>query len=310
MTPSPRFLGLDTIMIDVVLKVAALPERGLDELAASQLVTAGGGFNALSAAARQGMTATYLGQLGSGPFADIARRALEEEGIDAPIAPRTDVDLGLCLVLVEHDGERTFVTSPGAEGRLRASELAGVQLFDGDVLFMSGYDFVYPEIAGEVITWLRTLSDAICVAFDPGPRVMDIPLELLHEVLARTDWFLCNAHEARSLAGDVDVGQVAQRLLARTGRRGVVIRDGAEGCYVARTKESTLHVRAVPSEVVDTNGAGDVHNGVLLAEISRGTKLQEAAQRANIAASIAIGQLGPATCPGRDVVSAALAKVF
>ncbi|MGA2432740.1 MAG: PfkB family carbohydrate kinase [Acidimicrobiales bacterium] len=310
MTPAPRFLGLDTIMIDVVLKISELPLRGLDEVATSRLVSAGGGFNALSAAARQGMTATYLGQIGSGPFADIALRALEEEGIDTPIRPRTDVDLGLCLVLVESDGERTFVTSPGAEGRLTATELSTVEVSSGDVLFMSGYDVVYPEIAAQVMTWFRTLANGVVVAFDPGPRVMDIPADVLEEVLARADWLSCNAHEARSLAGDVALEQVAVRLLERTGRSGVVIRDGADGCYLARPREATVHVRALPTRVVDTNGAGDVHNGVFLAEASRGTDLLEALQRANVAASIAIGQLGPATCPRRDVVSATWANAY
>ena len=310
MTPPPRFLGLDTIMIDVVLKVAGLPGRGLDEVATNRLVTAGGGFNALSAAARQGMTATYLGQVGSGPFADIALRALGEEGIDVPIRPTSDLDLGLCLVLVEQDGERTFVTSPGAEGRLSADELATVELFSGDVLFMSGYDVVYPDIGTQVITWLRSVPDGVVVAFDPGPRVMDIPVDRLDEVLARSDWFLCNAHEATSLTGESGLEAAAERLLARTGRQGVVIRDGAEGCYLARPREATLQVRAVPADVVDTNGAGDVHNGVFLAEVSRGTSLLEALQRANIAASIAIGHLGPATCPRRDVVSARWKRAY
>jgi sugar/nucleoside kinase (ribokinase family) len=310
MTARPRFFGLDTIMIDVVVKIDTLPERGLDAVATSRLVTPGGGFNALSAAARQGMAATYLGQLGRGPFADIARQSLAVEGIDAPIGSRADEDLGLCLVLVEGDGERTFVTSPGAEGSLRSSELARVELRGGDVLFMSGYDFVYPEMGAEVITWFRTISDAVLVAFDPGPRVRDIPDEVLNEVLARTDWLLCNAHEARALVGDIGVTVAASMLLERTGRVGVVIRDGAEGCFVAGRGDDVLHVPAVASEAVDTNGAGDVHDGVFLAEVSRGVSQVEASRRANIAASIAIGQIGPATCPTRDEVSARLPSAY
>jgi sugar/nucleoside kinase (ribokinase family) len=310
MTVRSRFLGLDTIMIDVVVKVAALPQKGLDEVATSRLVTAGGGFNALSAAARQGMSAIYLGQVGSGPFADIATAALREEGIHAPIPARTDVDLGLCLVLVEPDGERTFVTSPGAEGKLTANELSRVEVGDGDVLFMSGYDIVYDDIRDEVMTWLRTLPDAVALAFDPGPRVMDIPVKVIDEVLARTDWFLCNRHEAASLSHEDNVEKALRSLRERTGRQGVVIRDGAEGCHLARPHDDTVHVPGVPSEAVDTNGAGDVHNGVFLAEVFSGTSALESLQRANVAASIAIGQLGPATCPRRDVVSARWASAY
>jgi sugar/nucleoside kinase (ribokinase family) len=305
-----RFFGVDTIMIDVVLKVASLPGKGLDEMATSRLVTAGGGFNALSAATRQGMPSVYLGQLGSGPFADIARQALVDEGIEALIVPTGDSDLGFCLVLVEDDGERTFVTSPGAEGSLRASDLAAVLLQEGDVIFMSGYDFVYEEICREVLNWLRTIPETALVAFDPGSRVLDIRADVLNEVIARTDWLLCNASEAALLVGGAQPVVAAERLLERTGRQGVVVRNGGEGCVAASRGGSTFLVPAVASVVVDTNGAGDVHNGVFLAELARGTGVLEALRRANVAASIAIGVLGPATCPSREVVSARLTSAF
>jgi len=56
--------------------------------------------------------------------------------------------------------------------------------------------------------------------------------------------------------------------------------------------------------VVDTNGAGDAHNGVFLAELARGRDPVSAAWRANGAAALAIGRLGPATAPTRDELSA------
>jgi sugar/nucleoside kinase (ribokinase family) len=307
MNPSPRFLGLDTVMMDVVVKIAALPKRGMDELATSQLVSAGGGFNAMSAAARQGMAVTYLGQIGNGAFAALARTALEDEGIEVPIVPLEDVDLGICLVLVDDDGERTFVTSPGAEGRLQLNELETVEVRAGDVLFMSGYDFVYRELCEQVLAWLRTVPAALVVAFDPGPRVLDIETAVLGEVLSRTDWLLCNEREARALTDGVELPAVAQQLLARTRGGGVVVRRGDLGCLAVTDADGRFEVPAFATDVVDTNGAGDVHNGVFLAEHARGTSVLEALQRANIAASVAIGVLGPATCPTRDVVSEKLA---
>jgi sugar/nucleoside kinase (ribokinase family) len=64
------------------------------------------------------------------------------------------------------------------------------------------------------------------------------------------------------------------------------------------------HVAGFEVDVVDTNGAGDTHSGVFLAELARGTDVLEAAQRGNAAAAVAISVLGPATCPERDVVTA------
>ncbi len=310
MTRSRRFIGLDTIMVDVVVTIASLPLRGGDQVATERLVSAGGGFNAMSAAARQGLDVIYAGQLGSGPFADIARDALVREGIEVAVARIEHVDIGLCFVLVERDGERTFVTSPGAEGLLTAKQLGAVALQAGDVVFMSGYDFVYPALCAETMSWLRSIDQKVIVAFDPGPRVMDIPEPVRNEVLDRTDWFLCNETEAVNLSQQSDVGDAARWLATRTGRRGVVVRCGPDGCYLATNGAELVHVKGVQTTVVDTNGAGDVHNGVFLAESLRGTDTVESLQRANVAASIAIGLLGPATCPHRDVVSQRFVEAY
>lgn len=302
MDNAARLFGLDTVMIDLVLKVGELPARGGDAAVSERLVTTGGGFNAMSAARRQGMNVTYVGQIGRGPFAAIAARELEEEGIEVAVPAREGLDLGLCIVLVERDGERTFITSPGAEGTLRASELMDVPMSEGDYVFLSGYNFVYPEICAETLTWLSKVGEGVVIAFDPGPRVSDITADALREVFARTDWLLCNATEAASLVGGDAVPDVTSRLLEVAGRRGVVVRRGDQGCVVAPRGENPIEVHAVETVVLDTNGAGDVHNGVFLAELSRGTGVEESARRANIAAAIAIATLGPATCPTRDVV--------
>ena len=310
MHDSPQFFGFDTVMVDVVLRIASLPLRGSDSLASERLVTAGGGFNAMSAAARQGMNVSYVGQLGAGAFSEVATEALKNESINVAVRAREGHDLGFCVVLVDAEGERTFITSPGAEGTLLASEIATVVIDDGDYVFLSGYNFVYPATRAQIVTWLERLSDGVVVCFDPGPRVLDIPEETLRRALERTDWLLCNLSEATSLTGETSSSRCAHRLLSMSGRRGVVVRTGAAGCVGVRRGEKVVAVEGVKAKVVDTNGAGDVHNGVFLAETARGASFVEALQRANVAASIAISQLGPATCPSRDIVTQRLALHF
>jgi ribokinase len=120
MRDAPRLFCLDTVLIDVVLRVAAMPPRAGDIRALEQLITTGGGFNAMSAAARHHLRTEYAGRLGTGPFSDTAMASLEREGIGMPIEANKELDTGVCVVLVEPDGERTFVTAAGAEGTLRS----------------------------------------------------------------------------------------------------------------------------------------------------------------------------------------------
>jgi len=303
MTQSSRFLCLDTVMIDVVTRVAALPRRGGDALSSENLVVPGGGLNAMSAASRHDMTSLYVGRLGSGPFSDLARRALEREGVAVPLDPVEDEDIGFCVVIVDEQGERTFITAPGAERRLRDEDLRRIDVAEGDYVFLSGYDLVYSDLGAVVAPWVRALPSEIVVALDPGPRVMDIDTEILRDVLARADWLLCNVSEARALTAETDAEMAGSVLLASTGRRGVVVREGERGCVVVPRGEAPLRVDGFRVDVVDTNGAGDVHNGVFLSEVARGTDLAEAATRANAAAAMVVGALGPMGCPHRDEVS-------
>ena len=66
---SGRLLHLGNVVVDIVLNIPALPERGGDVLATGSDTTTGGGFNVMVAAARQD-TVVYAGAHGTGPFGD------------------------------------------------------------------------------------------------------------------------------------------------------------------------------------------------------------------------------------------------
>lgn len=121
-----RLLHLGNVVVDVVLDVPSLPDRGGDVLASGTRATPGGGFNVMVAAARQGLPASYAGAHGSGPFAELARAALVAAGIELVQRPKPGLDTGFVVSLVEPDGERTFVTSRGAEATLTSADLAEV----------------------------------------------------------------------------------------------------------------------------------------------------------------------------------------
>ena len=57
---------------------------------------------------------------------------------------------------------------------------------------------------------------------------------------------------------------------------------------------------------MDTNGAGDTHTGVLLAERAAGSSWPRAAARANAAGAIKVTRRGPDTAPSRAEIDAFL----
>ncbi len=304
MRDAPRLFCLDTVLIDVVLRVAAIPPRAGDVRASEQLVTTGGGFNAMSAATRHHLRTFYAGRLGTGPFAQTAVTSLLDEGIETPVEVNRDLDTGVCVVLVEPDAERTFITAPGAESTLRASDLAGLEVLDGDYVLVSGYNVMYPDMAKTVLDWLGELTSGVVVIFDPATRAEDIPPANLTAALGVTTWLLCNEREAMHLAGNDDVREAARALATTNDRVNVVVRLGPAGCLLVVQPAEPIEVEGFAAEAVDTNGAGDVHNGVFIAELASGHDALAAARWANAAAAMAVGRFGPATSPTREDVAA------
>jgi len=292
-----RLVAVADVIVDIVLDVPRLPARGGDVLASGASVVAGGsGFNVLVAAARQGLPGVLAGTHGTGPFGDLARTALAAAGLDAVHRPEPDVDTGFTVALVERDGERTFLTSVGAEARLDAERLGRVEVRGGDAVYVSGYDLAYPGTGLAVGPWLSHLPAGSLVVTDPGPLAGDVPAEVLDAVGARTDWFVCNGVEARRLAGRPEPAAAAAVLAERWARAGAVVRLGAGGCLVA-TGGDVVAVPGSPVQAVDTNGAGDAHTGVLIAALLGGATPLRAAARADAAAALAVTRRGPATAP-------------
>jgi sugar/nucleoside kinase (ribokinase family) len=200
--PAPRrLLFAGEAIVDVVMRVPALPPRGGDALATAAEITAGGGFNVMAAAARQGLPVLYAGGHGTGPWGDVVRAALAVEGIGLLRPPDPDRDTGFDVALVEPDAERTFVTRLGAEAVPGPGAWALVRPQPGDAVYVSGYGLVPPRSGPALGDWAASLPAGVLLFLDPGPLVAQIPAAVLDPVLARCDWLSCNHREAAEMAG-------------------------------------------------------------------------------------------------------------
>lgn len=292
-----RLFHLGNVVIDIVTRVPHLPEAGGDVLASEGLVTPGGGFNVMAAASRQGLSTIYGGVVGTGPFGSMAVRGLAQEGIQCLSEPEPGVDTGFVLCLVEPSGERTFVTTPGAEAMLESRHLARIAPRPADWVYVSGYSLAHPRNRATLLAWLPQLPEAVTLVFDPGPLLGDIPLPALEAVLAQSHWVTCNAREARFLTG-LEKPEAGAVMLARSASRGkVLVRDGPRGCWLKAPDAPPAEIPGFAVVPQDTTGAGDAHTGAFLAALARGIPPNRAAAWANAAAALSVMRTGPATAP-------------
>lgn len=288
-----RLVQLSGVIIDHVYRIRAIPAPGTEAEVRSSFLTPGGGFNAMVAARRMGMEVLYGGTLGTGPFADRIAKALAEEGI-TELRPRLrGMDQGVCTVLIDYAGERSFIASEGADGVVTDADLAALPLRPDDWLLLSGYALLYKGSRDALTRWLQTRPGRL--VFDPCPQIAAIPAEARAAALAAAHWISANRVEAEVLTGQRDPGRAAEALADRPG--GAVVRDGAEGAWIATPGAKAVHVPAHRVTVVDTNGAGDCHVGAFIAALAAGHPPVESCRMANIAAALSITRAGPATAP-------------
>lgn len=316
-----RVIHTGQALVDLVLEVGALPRRGGTVMASSFTGYAGGSVSVLAAAARSGAEAVHAGAHGTGPHGDLVREALAREGVRVSAEPVPDADTGVCVVLVEPSAERTFVTTLGAERRITPQSLDTSRPVAGDLVCVTGYSLLEPT-RDPLLRWLESLDPGVQVVLDPGAAFAGLAAAVRDRVLACTTVWTSNAEEAHELTGEAELTATLPAI-ARLLPRGalVVVRDGPEGCYLlpgrgarertgnrvagAATERGVgdvVHLPGYPQEPVDTNGAGDAHTGVLVAELAAGSDPVTAGTRANAAGALKVTRRGPATAPTADEI--------
>lgn len=314
----PRIIHTGQALVDATARVPELPRRGQNVMADAWDQAAGGAVNVLVAAARSGAHCVHAGVIGTGPNGDLVRTALAAEGVLCPADPVRDADTGLCLVIVEPNGERTFVTTLGAERRLSVAALASGHPEPGDLVCVTGYSLAVDTTRTPLERWLPTLPPGVGVVLDPGAVFASLPDAVRTAMLARTTVWTSNQEEADDLLAAAGVPRVdgpgtpmadAAAAVATLLPAGAVavVRDGAHGCAVS-VAGATTDVPGFPQRPVDTNGAGDAHTGVLVAELARGAHWVEACRRANIAGAITVTRMGAATAPTASEIDAFAAR--
>lgn len=298
-----RLFQLTGPVLDLVYKVQALPASGQEAVVTGFSMSPGGGFNAMVAARAAGMDVVLAGSLGTGPLASVIAQDLARHAITLARPPVADIDQGACVVMIEPDGERSFVGWPGAEGHIRPDDLAQVAPAHGDWVMLSGYTLVYPGSAAAVSDWIAGLPAGVRVLFDPSPLADQIAPGILAPVMARADWISANQTEAAMLLGDGDADRMGPRLAQ--GRCGAILRQGCRGATLI-TGAGQVTVPAHPVRAIDTNGAGDTHIGSFIARLGQTGDPLAALRYANVAAALSATAEGPATAPARDCVLAHL----
>lgn len=329
-----RVIHTGQVVIDLTLRIEALPEPGGDVFADEAGMGLGGGYNVLVAARRLGVETLFAGTLGRGPFSQAADAGLAAIGA-VHVGARVDGDLGYCVAMTDARAERTFVSAAGAETRDPLDAFDRLEVGAEDVVYVSGYSLAHAANTAALERLVRRLVGSAgrtgdggggrsgggarggggaaggrpgAVLFDVSPMVGTASMESLEMVGALDPIWSLNEREAGILAArlgldapDGDRAATAEALARRLGP--VLVRAGASGSWFA-SDDGLIRTPSVSVKPVDTNGAGDAHSGVLAAALARGVALPVALRWANAAGALSTTRRGPATCPTEKEIMA------
>ena len=286
--------GMSLIDADTATKLTAAMAGG---------VTASGGSvaNSCAVAAALGARVAFLGKVGADEMGDVFRREIAAVGVHYATPPLTAaIPTARCLILVTPDGQRTMNTYLGAGGEFALHDLDETVIAASAVTYLEGYLFDPPAAQtafAEAAKMARaagrqtalSLSDAFCV-----DRHRDGFRRLIAEgvdILFANEAEVCSLYQCNDFADAAAQAARAVPLAVLTqSENGSVILHGGKREEVA----------AVPTEVVDTTGAGDAYAAGFLAAYTRGASLAEAGALGAKAAALAISRMG-ARPPAEDL---------
>ena len=278
--------------VDLTVRVRRLPLPGETIRGATLLRTNGGkGANQAVAAARLGADVVFITCLGNDASGGMLSAQFAADGIDTSCIKLSATPTGTALIFVDDNAENCIAVAPGSNNDLLPADI------DAARSTMEGASYLLVQLVIPMPTVVRAVELAhslgIKTIMNPAP-MNPVPEDLFSRI-----WLITpNQTEAEQLTGvhvaSEDAAARAAEVLFAKGIKNVIVTMGSKGSLVC-TPEGREFVPSRKVKAIDTTGAGDVYNGALVAALSQGKSLIEAARVATLASSIAVTRMGAQT---------------
>lgn len=314
MTKRFHVVGIGNAMVDILTHCddAFLEENGIqkgimqlvdrrrglelyDRIGPAEEMSGGSAANTIAGIAALGGRTAYVGKVKDDQLGAIFAHDLRAQGAvyETPFAPADHpAETGRCIVLVTPDGERTMNTYLGVTEFLSPSDIDVNQIAEAEWIFLEGYRFDGPESHEAFARAIRaaresggrvsiTLSDPFCIE-----RHREAFARMLREDV---DLLFANRAEILSMYETDDFELALARAAAEIDT--VVCTDSENGAHIL-SEGRRWHVPALPTQVVDATGAGDLFAAGFLWGLTHGYDLESCGRMGNSAAAEVISHLG------------------
>jgi len=309
-----QVVGIGNAMVDVLARAedAFLAEAGVQKgimqlidmdravdlysrVGPAKEISGGSAANTIAGVAHLGGRTAYVGKVKDDQLGAIFAHDLRAQGAvyETALAPKSEeAETGRCIVIVTPDGERSMNTYLGVTEFLSPDDIDTDQMAEAEWIYLEGYRFDGPDSKAAFAKAIDackgaggrvsiTLSDPFCIE-----RHRDAFRDMVRD---HVDLLFCNRAEMLSMYQTEDFdGALAQ---AASDVAIVACTDSEHGVHIL-AEGQRWHVPAVPTDIVDATGAGDLFAGAFLWGLSNGHDLEVCGKMGNLAASEVISHIG------------------
>jgi len=250
----------------------------------------GNATNFALAAQSLGANTALVACVGRDWAGDLVVAAVREAGVRARLR-RVAEATGMTLAITGTDGTRHLVTAPGANVKVRGSDVPSSWMARAAHVHRAGFWWATGLIGEPSRRLLRSARrrgarTSLDIATDPEGWT-DSRREAVLRVLREVNIFFGNEVEVIAVAGRSPLEAAVDRIRS-VGVEEVVVHQGERGA-IAFTASQVLSERAVPAAPMNPTGCGDIFNAAYVVALERGRPLRERLRYANAAAALHLG---------------------
>lgn len=229
--------------------------------------------NTVVAASRLGAKCAFLGKVGQDQLGSFLIHTMEENGVDTTAVLRDETPTTMAIVSLSPEGERSFHFLRGADQMFNTSDVAThlptqTRLFHFGCVSLTAA----PCRSATIFAAREAKANGAVVSFDPNYRSLLWPseesaLQWMFLPLPLVDILKLSDEELRLMTGTKDPAEGCERL-ADYNVPLILVTLGECGVYYCWQGKTGL-LPAVPTQVADTNGAGDSFLGAVLSRLAK-----------------------------------------
>ncbi|OHD63039.1 MAG: hypothetical protein A2176_09480 [Spirochaetes bacterium RBG_13_51_14] len=257
---------------------------------AMEIAPGGSSANTLAGISALGGRGIFLGAVGNDPHGDRYIRDTERSGVTTVIG-RHDRMTGHAITFITPDFERTFATHLGAALQLNRDDVREDFIKNSKIIHIEGYLFEPPGLVDACMRALELAKKSgVLVSIDLSDPSLIERIRPTFEKVARkyADIIFVNEDEAR-----VFTGREREEALDRLSRYCdfAVVKLGQAGSLIK--SGGVIHsIPAYRTDVVNTNGAGDMYAAGVLYGIAGGLSPERAGMIGSYVSSKVVSQAG------------------